>query len=194
MIDGQGWSLFETTIGVSAICWGPGGILGLLLPEASAAAMQARLARRFAPAGEARPPQAVRRAIDAIRALLEGERIDLSGVQLDMAAVPPFNRRVYAVARQIPAGETMTYGEVAARIGEAGAARAVGRALGLNPFPIVVPCHRVLAAGGRIGGFSAQGGAATKARMLAIERARIGPPSLFEGEISLRPPAASARG
>ncbi len=94
-----------------------------------------------------------------------------------MERVPEFNRRVYAVARAVPPGETITYGEIAERIGERGAAQAVGQALGRNPFPIVVPCHRVLAADGGLGGFSAHGGVATKRRMLAIEGA--GAPTLF---------------
>jgi methylated-DNA-[protein]-cysteine S-methyltransferase len=105
--------------------------------------------------------------------LLRGEASDLAGVALDMDQVPEFHRRVYDAARTIPPGETLSYGDIARRVGAPGAARAVGQALGRNPFPIVVPCHRVLAAGGRIGGFSAQGGVATKRRMLAIESAWI---------------------
>jgi len=111
----------------------------------------------------------VQQAVDSIVALLYGEASDLSTVALDMAGVPAFNRRVYEVARSIPPGETLTYGEVAARLGERGAARAVGRALGQNPFALIVPCHRVLAAGGGIGGFSAGGGVTTKRRLLTIE-------------------------
>ena len=90
-----------------------------------------------------------------------------------MDGVPEFHRRVYEAARAIPPGNTLSYGDIAKRVGAPGAARAVGQALGRNPFPIVVPCHRVLAAGGKIGGFSAQGGVATKRRMLAIEGARV---------------------
>ncbi|MGI8840516.1 MAG: methylated-DNA--[protein]-cysteine S-methyltransferase, partial [Caulobacteraceae bacterium] len=127
------------------------------------------------------PPGAVRAAIEAMTALLAGEPRDLSPIVLDLTGVAQFDRRVHAVARAIPPGETATYGEIAARLGEPGAAREVGRALGANPFPIVVPCHRVLAAGGKAGGFSAPGGVATKARMLSIERARTSPaPLLFD--------------
>jgi methylated-DNA-[protein]-cysteine S-methyltransferase len=115
------------------------------------------------------PPPNVQLAIDGIVALLQGEPSDLSAIALDMEGVAPFHRRVYEVARMIPPGKTLAYGEVAARLGAAGASRAVGQALGHNPFPIVVPCHRVVSAGGKIGGFSAHGGAATKRRMLAIE-------------------------
>src|ERR1019366_5100165 len=113
--------------------------------------------------------RAVPRALDAIATLLRGESADLSAVLLDMNAVTPFHRRVYEVARTIPAGETSSYGELATRLGAAGSARAVGQALGRNPFALLVPCHRVLAAGGRVGGFTANGGVTTKLRLLSIE-------------------------
>ena len=113
----------------------------------------------------------MRRAVDDIAALLRGERTDLSAVPLDMEEVPAFHRRVYEVARRIPPGKTLSYGDIAQRLGAPRAARAVGQALGRNPFAIVVPCHRVLAAGGRVGGFSANGGVSTKLRMLTIEGA-----------------------
>jgi methylated-DNA-[protein]-cysteine S-methyltransferase len=122
----------------------------------------------------------VRRAIDGIVALLRGEASDLSSVALDMERVPPFHRRVYDIARTIPPGATLSYGEIAARLGDPSVARAVGQALGQNPFAIVVPCHRVLAAGRRSGGFSAPGGVRTKLLLLEIEGARAsGIPTLF---------------
>jgi methylated-DNA-[protein]-cysteine S-methyltransferase len=137
--------------------------------------------RRFPDAMEAPPPASVQRAIRGIVALLAGEASDLSAVPLDMADVPPFERRVYEVARTIPPGATLAYGDIAARLGAPGEAREVGQALGQNPLPIVVPCHRVLAAGGKIGGFSANGGIATKLRLLSIEGARTSPePTLFD--------------
>ncbi len=128
---------------------------------------------RFPAAGEVAPPAEVQRAVDQIAALLRGEESDLAGIALDMDDVPAFHRRVYETARAIQPGTTMSYGDIAGRIDAPGAARAVGQALGRNPFPIIVPCHRVLAAGGKIGGFSAQGGLATKRRLLAIEGARV---------------------
>ena len=133
-------------------------------------------------AGVDRPlPPTVQRAIDGIRALLGGQAVDLGFVELDFDGVADFDRRVYEEIRSIPPGRTMTYGEVATRLGEPGAARAVGQALGRNPFAIVVPCHRVVAAGAKLGGFSARGGVATKRRLLAIEgAAAAGPPSLFD--------------
>jgi methylated-DNA-[protein]-cysteine S-methyltransferase len=139
------------------------------LPEASAAETRERMLQRFPAAAETAPPPKVQIAIDGIIALLRGEQNDLSSIALDMEGVAPFHQRVYETARSIPPGKTLAYGEVAARLGAAGAARAVGQALGHNPFPIIVPCHRVLSAGGKIGGFSAHGGTATKRRMLALE-------------------------
>ncbi len=171
------FTLFDTAIGRCGIAWGARGIVVVQLPEADVRVLRTRIARAVPDAREAPPPPEVRRAIDAIAALLDGEPRDLADVVLDMERVPEFNRRVYAVARAVPPGETITYGEIAERIGERGAAQAVGQALERNPFPIVVPCHRVLAAGGGIGGFSARGGVATKRRMLAIEGA--GAPTLF---------------
>jgi methylated-DNA-[protein]-cysteine S-methyltransferase len=164
----QGFQLFDTAIGRCGIAWSEHGVTGVRLPG-----------RRIGPEHGAAPP-AVRRAIERITALLRGEPSDLTGVALDMAGVPPFHRRVYEAARGIPPGETLTYGELAARIGAPGDAREVGQALARNPFTLVVPCHRVVAAGGKAGGFSAPGGVATKRRLLAIEGARTAAqPELF---------------
>ncbi len=178
-MSSHGFTLFNTAIGPCAIAWGHRGVTAVQLPEAREPATRARILQRVPGACLAAPPE-VRRAIDGIVSLLDGEAVDLSSARLDMDAVPPFHRRVYEIARAIPAGSTLTYGEVAARLGAASAARAVGQALGRNPFPIVVPCHRVLAAGGKVGGFSANGGAATKLRLLSIEGARAAP--LFDGD------------
>jgi methylated-DNA-[protein]-cysteine S-methyltransferase len=164
-----GFTLFDTEIGQCGIAWGERGIVGLQLPEAGEIEARERMLHRFPAATEASPPPKVRRAMDHIVALLQGKAIDLSKIELDMDGVPPFHRRVYEVARSIPPGKTLSYGDIAARLDKRGAARAVGQALGQNPFPIVVPCHRVLSAGRKIGGFSAHGGTATKLRMLAIE-------------------------
>ena len=164
------FALFDTTIGRCGIAWGERGVIGVQLPESGGEARtRARVLRRFPDAREAAAPPDVQDAIDGIVDLLRGKASDLSTVSLDMDGVPEFNRRVYEVARTIPSGETLTYGEVAARLGDRGAARDVGRALGQNPFALIVPCHRVLAAGGGIGGFSAGGGVTTKRRLLAIE-------------------------
>jgi methylated-DNA-[protein]-cysteine S-methyltransferase len=183
------WALFDTAIGRCGIVWGARGLRCVQLPEASASETRARLRRRFPDAQESPPPPAVERAIDRIVALLRGEPADLTAIELDMSGVPPFHERVYELARTIPSGATLSYGEVAARIGSPGAARAVGQALGKNPFAIVVPCHRVLAAGGKVGGFSAAGGTTTKLRMLRIEQAER---SLFDGDGVLGFDAAEA--
>jgi methylated-DNA-[protein]-cysteine S-methyltransferase len=176
-----GFALFETAVGVCGIAWGERGVLGVQLPERTEARTRARMGRRFPAARESPPPTAVQRAIESIVALLDGEARDLGEVVLDMEGVPNFERLVFEVARTIPAGATLTYGEIAARLGTQRDARAVGEALGQNPFPIVVPCHRVLAAGGRVGGFSAHGGITTKLRLLSIERARTSSvPTLFD--------------
>ena len=167
------YCVFHTPIGTSGIAWSAHGVVGLQVPEPDPARVRARLRRRFPSSREAAPPSGVQAAIESIRALLDGSPVDLSTVRLDMQAVEPFERRVYEVARTIPAGQTLTYGQIATRLGDPLLARDVGQALGRNPFPIVVPCHRVLAAGGRLGGFSAPGGVAAKQRLLAIEQAEV---------------------
>lgn len=180
-----GFALFDTAVGRCGIAWGPRGVRAVQLPGPGDAATRARLLGLAPGAAEAAPPASVAAVIADIVALLAGERRDLSAAPLDLDGVPAFNRRVYAVALAIPPGETLTYGEVAARLGEPGAARAVGKALGENPVPIVVPCHRVLAAGGRLGGFSAPGGSATKQKLLVIEGAR---PNAAAGQSDLFDP------
>jgi methylated-DNA-[protein]-cysteine S-methyltransferase len=170
-MTGIEFAFFDTAIGRSVVAWGDHGIVAVQLPGANEPRARARLLRIFPDAREGSPPAGVERAIAGIAALLRGDRIDLSDIALDMTGVPDFHRRVYAVARTIPAGRTLTYGEIAQRLGEPGTAREVGQALGENPFPIIVPCHRVLAANGKLGGFSAPGGATTKLKLLRIEGA-----------------------
>ena len=171
-LGGQGFAIFGTPIGRCGIAWrvdAPGPrVLAVQLPERNPAATRARLARRVPLARQQDPPTEIRRVITAIRATLDGEMIDLSATPLDYDGLPRFHAAVYEAARTIPAGSTHTYGEVAALAGAPRAARAVGHALACNPFPLIVPCHRVLAATG-IGGFSAEGGVATKRRLLALE-------------------------
>ncbi|MGE7473058.1 methylated-DNA--[protein]-cysteine S-methyltransferase [Bosea sp. NPDC003192] len=182
----QNFCLFTTAIGSCALVWQGERIIAAQLPERDEDAARRRLAKRFPDSLETEPPAFVRQAISDVVALLAGEQRDLAHLPIDLSATPEFNRRVYAVALAIPPGETLTYGEVAARIGEPGAARAVGVALGQNPIPIIVPCHRVLAAGGKTGGFSADGGVETKLRILTIEKARTSAePSLF-GDLPLQ--------
>ena len=181
-----GFALFDTAIGSCAIAWSGRGVVGVQLPEGTEAKTRARMRRRYSGAHETSPPTDVQRVVDGIVALLRGEAVDFSTVALDMDRVPEFHRRVYAVARTIACGATLTYGEITKRLGAPGeAAPDVGQALGRNPFPIIVPCHRVLAAGGKLGGFSARGGVTTKFRLLSIEGARPSDaPTLFVMEPS----------
>jgi methylated-DNA-[protein]-cysteine S-methyltransferase len=172
-VSERGFVFFDTAIGRCAVAWTERGLAGVQLPEARESDTRARIQRRVRGAAEAEPPPDVRKAIEGIMALLAGNLDDLSYIELDVHGLPEFNRRVYEVARTIAPGHTLTYGEIAVRCGHAGDARAVGQALGRNPYPIVVPCHRVLAANGRLGGFSAHGGVTTKLRLLEIEGARM---------------------
>jgi len=176
-----GFALFDTAIGTCALAWGPRGLIGVQLPEDNGeAATRARMRRRFADLPESPPPESARQAIAAIQGLLNGAPDNLSHIALDMSRVSEFHQRIYAIARRIPPGQTRTYGDIAAELGDKGLSRAVGQAMGHNPFAPVVPCHRVLAAGNKPGGFSAGGGALTKLRMLDIEGARPnGMASLF---------------
>jgi methylated-DNA-[protein]-cysteine S-methyltransferase len=185
----QGFTLFETPIGLCGLAWGEHGLVGAQLPETAPGAAWDRLRRRYPDAVEASPPPpAVQRVIERINDLLAGGRDDLIDIALDLDIVAPFNRRVYEIARAIPPGQTSTYGQIAKAMGEPGAARAIGKALGDNPWPIIVPCHRVLGADGKPGGFSAPGGLETKARMLTLERARTSAaPTLFDMEFSVAP-------
>ncbi len=168
VIAGSGFALFDTAIGRCAIAWTAAGVSDVQLPDGDGERLRAKLVERYQ---EAEPPAAVAETVAGIVALLAGERVEFTGLVLDPAGVPEFNQRVYDLTRRIPAGSTLSYGDIAVRLGQPGSARAVGRALGDNPYPIVVPCHRVLAADGTMHGFSAPGGIATKRRMLQIEGA-----------------------
>ena len=181
-----GYRLFDTDFGRCAIAWRGDAVVATSLP-ATEAALRAAMVRRAPDAREADPPPAVEAAIAGIVALLAGERRDLREVEVDPGPSSAFERRVWDLARTVPPGETLTYGAVAARLGEPGGARAVGVALGRNPVPIVVPCHRVLAASGGTGGFTAPGGVDTKMRLLSVEARHAAPTGLF-GALPLQAP------
>ncbi|WP_107659774.1 methylated-DNA--[protein]-cysteine S-methyltransferase [Nocardia suismassiliense] len=178
-------TLFDTAIGICAIAWSATTVIRFQLPEASPAATRARITRRRAglPDNEVReetPTGAIAEAIAGIRAHLAGELDDLRWIPLDTNGIPEFHRAVYEVTRAIDPGHTLTYGQVADRIGAPGAAQAVGQALGRNPIPLIIPCHRVLAADNALTGFSAPGGVTTKQHLLEIERTPgFGEPTLF---------------
>lgn len=182
----QFFALFETPIGPCAIAWSTNGIAGLQLPEGNKEASRSRLKRRWPGAVEASEPANVQRAVERIQAMLAktsgGANDTLADLALDLEGIPEFHRKVYDVARSIPPGQTMTYGEIAKRLGVPHESREVGQAMGRNPIPIIVPCHRVLGADGKMGGFSANGGVATKRRILEIEgAAAISAGPLFAG-------------
>jgi methylated-DNA-[protein]-cysteine S-methyltransferase len=165
---------FDTPLGVCAVRWTDAGVASVRLPSSRTAAAP----RATDAAGVPEPVQA---AIDAIVVLLGGAPVDLGFVTLDERGIDGFRREVYAATRAIPAGSTATYGDVARTIGRPDSARDVGAALARNPFPIVVPCHRVVGANGKLTGFSAPGGLATKRRMLELEGAPgYGQQTLFE--------------
>jgi methylated-DNA-[protein]-cysteine S-methyltransferase len=180
-MTGPNFAIFDTAIGRCGIVWGARGVTGVQLPMGNEEKTRVRIRQRHGDIAEAPPPDDVQRAIEGIVELLAGKPNDLSDVVLDLDGVPEFNRGVYDIARSIPPGKTLTYGDIAKRLGGVELSRDVGQALGHNPCPIVVPCHRVLAAGGKPGGFSANGGVTTKLKMLAIEGAVVNhTPSLFD--------------
>lgn len=167
-----GFTLFDTPIGCCALGWNGTGIVGVNLPETSPGVTRRRIGDRLAGSLEQPPPVVVQRAIERIVALFDGSGDDLADIEVDLSGVGDFRRAVYRVTRNIRPGTTLSYGAVAAELElPAAAARAVGRALGHNPCPIIVPCHRVLAADGSMHGFSATGGVLTKRRMLQLEGA-----------------------
>lgn len=166
----QRFTLFDTPISYCALAWTPNGILRVQLPEADKTATRKRLTDSFPRAREAAPDTKRRDAIDAINELLDGERRNLEFIVLDMQGIPAFHRRVYEATRHISPGTIQTYGEIARQIDAPRAARAVGQALSRNPFPLIVPCHRVVAANGKLGGFTAHGGVSTKRLLLSLEK------------------------
>lgn len=173
-------TLIDTAVGRCGIAWGPQGIRAFQLPEPDDAGTLQRMFRRRGPLPQGAPPPEVHDVIERVQALLGGKPVDLRDVVLDQDGIPELHRRVYAITREILAGQTRTYGDIARELGDLSLSRAVGQALGANPHAVIMPCHRVLAAGGASGGFSAGGGVSTKLRILLIERAQIGSqPGLF---------------
>jgi methylated-DNA-[protein]-cysteine S-methyltransferase len=188
-MSGRGYTIFDSSVGRCGIAWGDLGVLGVQLPEAREIETRRRLFQHFPDARDLRPPPEIQSAIDGIAALLRGKAADLSEVRLDMTGIPAFNARVYDFARTIPRGETMTYGEVASRLKASGAVHSVAQAIAKNPFMIVVPCHRVLEAGGYADRISANGGSISKRRLLSIEGAGSpGSRTLFDVLLPVAPP------
>ena len=186
---GLGYSVFDTGIGRCGIAWGDHGIVSVHLPEAREIETRRRVLRQYPDARELRPPLNTEIAIEGIVALLRGQPSNLSDVTLDMHGITPFHRRVYEFARTIPRGETLTFTEFAGRLRLPGAVHSVGQAITRNPFTIIVPCHRVLAAAGEADGVCANGGVVSKRRLLSLEGAlsKSGP-TLFDALLSVAPP------
>ena len=186
---GRGYTVFDTMIGRCGIAWGDSGVIGVQLPEAREIETRRRLFRLYPEARELRPPLNVEMAIEGIVALLRGEPADLSEVILDMTGIPAFNARVYAFTRTIPRGETRSYGEVATNLRASGAVHSVAQAISRNPFMIIVPCHRVLEAGGYADKISPHGGTISKRRLLSIEGANASvSKTLFDVLLPVAPP------
>lgn len=186
-MSAQSFAIFETALGHCGIVWTCRGIAGFNLPEGSEEKTRARVKKRFPDAKEAVPPGDIQKIIGDSIALIAGEKIDFSYVTLDHAPLPEFSQRVYAIVRTIPIGHTLTYGDIAKKLGDVSLSREVGQAMGRNPTPVIMPCHRVVAASGRTGGFSAPGGVDTKMKLLSIER-RHGDhaPTLFDDDRAFR--------
>lgn len=175
--------LFETSLGTCSIAWretadsgAQAVVTAVQLPEATPQATESRIARKSGSKQPGQPPPEIAAVIEKIRLHLDGEVQDFRSVALDLENVDPFFRQVYEATREIPPGQTRTYGEIAKAVGQPAAAQEVGQAMARNPVPIIVPCHRVSAVGGKLGGFSAPGGPATKAKLLAIEGAPVNLP------------------
>jgi methylated-DNA-[protein]-cysteine S-methyltransferase len=178
--------IFETASGPSGIAWNSVGITRFQLPARSAAATERNLLRRLPGAQPGAPTPEVVEAVVAVTRYFEGEKIDFSDFQLDLDEQDGFFKQIYAATRRVGWGHTTTYGALAREIGFGPeAARDVGQAMAKNPVPLIIPCHRVLAAGGKVGGFSAPGGSAAKIRMLELEGVRAGPPQPAQQSLGL---------
>jgi methylated-DNA-[protein]-cysteine S-methyltransferase len=169
--------VFETSSGFCGIGWSDAGIARFVLPTRSAGAVERSLLRRLPGARPGAPPAEVLAAVAAVKRYFQGVEVDLSGIRLDLEGQDEFFRQIYAATQKVGWGHTTTYGALAKELGAGPeTARDVGQAMAKNPVPLIIPCHRVLAAGGKVGGFSAPGGSATKVRMLEMEGVRVGPP------------------
>ena len=182
----QNYCVFETAAGFCGIAWSDAGITRFVLPSGTAQATEHTLRRRVAEAQPGTPPAHIMAAIDAAQRYFNGEQIDFSDLQLDLRGQADFFRQTYAAARRVGWGQTTTYGALAKQLGAGPeVARSVGQAMARNPVPLIIPCHRVLAAGGKLGGFSAPGGSATKQRMLGLEGVSLEPPAPAQQTLGL---------
>jgi methylated-DNA-[protein]-cysteine S-methyltransferase len=182
----RNYLVFETAGGFCGIAWDSVGITRFQLRARNAEATQRNLLRRLSGAEPGAPPPQVLEAVTAVKRYFEGEKIDFSAFQLDLDEQDGLYKRIYAAARRVCWGQTTTYGTLAKELGLGPeAARDVGQAMAKNPIPLIIPCHRVLAAGGQVGGFSAPGGSAAKIRMLELEGVHVGPPPPAQQSLGL---------
>jgi len=191
VMSGRGYTVFDTGIGRCGIAWSDYGVVGVQLPEAREIETRGRMLRQYPEARELPPPPNAEMAIEGIVTLLRGQPCDLSDVALDMGGIHAFNARVYSFVRTNPRGDTLTYGEVAAKLRASGAAHSVAQAISKNPFMLIVPCHRVLEAGSYTDKISPNGGVISKRRLLSLEGGHtIMSKTLFDVLLPVAPPRA----
>jgi methylated-DNA-[protein]-cysteine S-methyltransferase len=178
------YCLFDTDLGACGVAWNERGLTRFQLPEADKRATERRLTLRAPNSRTESPPPQVEKAIADVQRYMAGQRVDFSAIALDLTGIAPFYVEVYAAARRVGWGETATYGELARQAGAPGAARAVGQAMARNPVAVIIPCHRILASGNKVGGFSAFGGPVSKQRLLGLEGVRLGA-AKAAGQLSL---------
>ncbi len=182
----QHYAIFEVAGGFCGIAWNDAGVTRMRLPAQSAAETERSLRRRLPNAEPRTPTPEVAEAIAAVKRYFAGEKMDFSDIRLDLEEQDEYFKQIYAATRRVGWGQTTTYGTLAKELGAGPkAARDVGQAMANNPIPLIIPCHRVLAAGGKVGGFSAPGGSATKVRMLELEGVHVGPPESAQQSFGL---------
>jgi len=171
---GHRYTIFETAGGFCGIAWNDAGVTRFQLPTSGEGSTENILLRRIPDAQKSSPPSEIQQVIALVKRYFAGEKVDFSAIRLDLAGQDDLFRNIYAAARRLGWGQTTTYGTIAKELGFGPeAARDIGQAMAKNPVALIIPCHRVLAAGGRIGGFSAPGGSVSKARMLELEGVRL---------------------
>ena len=190
---GRTYAMFDTSLGRCGIAWSDGGVIGVQLPAMREIETRRELLRRFPDARERTPPPEVAPAIDAVSSALRGQSHAAAGLPLDMTSAPPFSRRVYELLQRVPRGETVSFDEIASRLGMTGVIHSVKQAISRNPFPVLVPCHRAVPSHGETSGAPTFGGIVTRSRLLALEGALAGRGvTLFDALLSLAPPPRSA--
>ena len=174
------YCLFDTDLGACGVAWSERGLVRFQLPEANRRATEKRLQLRAPNSSAKAPPRQIEAVITSVQRYMSGERVDFTPIALDLTGVAPFYAEIYAAARRVGWGETATYGDLARQAGVPGAARAVGQAMSRNPVAVIIPCHRILASGNKVGGFSAFGGTVSKQRLLGLEGVRLGKASAVQ--------------